>query len=86
MPKVKEQQAGYAAKRKRQQVGGQVERRKPVEMAVSVLKRIKKNATYEDIIYELYVLDQIERGLRDIEQGNVLTQEEVGKRLQKWAM
>ena len=84
MAKVKEPQVVYVAKRSTNRVTSEVERRKPVEMALSVLKRIKKNATYEDIIYELYVLDQIERGLRDIKAGNVLTHEEVGRRLQKW--
>lgn len=85
MPKVKEPQAAYVAQRKRVGAISPIGRRNAVATAMSVLKRIKKDATYEDIIYEMYVLDQVERGLRDIEEGNVLTHEEVGRRIQKWA-
>ncbi len=84
MPKAREPQATYVVKRKPVAIPSSIGRRRPVEVALSVLKRVKKSATYEDIIYELYVLDQIEKGLQDIEAGNILTHEEVGKRLQKW--
>ena len=38
-------------------------------------------STIEDIQYYLYVLQCIEEGEKDIENGNILTQEEVESRL-----
>ncbi|MBN2350749.1 MAG: hypothetical protein JXJ22_18065 [Bacteroidales bacterium] len=42
------------------------------------------NFTIEDVIEELIVIDKIEQGLKDIEEGNVYTTEEVKQRLSKW--
>jgi len=39
----------------------------------------------EDIQYHLYVIQKIERGLKDIEEGRTYTQEEVEKMMAKWA-
>jgi len=34
--------------------------------------------------YRLYVLRKIERGLKDVEQGRVISQEKVEKLMAKW--
>lgn len=39
--------------------------------------------TIEDVIEELIVIDKIEQGLKDIEEGNVYTTEEVKQKLSK---
>ena len=49
-----------------------------------LLKNLPDDCTLEDIQYHLYVLQKIERGLKDIEEGRVYTQEEVEKRFAKW--
>jgi len=38
----------------------------------------------DDIQYHLYVLQKVERGLKDGEAGRTFTQEEVEKRAAKW--
>ena len=40
--------------------------------------------TLEDIIEELVVLDKIEKGLKDVKEGNVYTTEQVRQKLEKW--
>jgi predicted transcriptional regulator len=45
----------------------------------NLLKRLPDDCTLEDVQYHLYVLQKIERGLKDAEQGRVYTQEEVEK-------
>ena len=40
--------------------------------------------TIEDVIEELIVIDKIEQGMRDVEEGNVLTNEQVREKLGKW--
>ena len=50
------------------------------ELALELIKNLPDDCSMEDIQYELYVNQKIENGLRDIEQGNILTQEEMKKR------
>lgn len=46
-----------------------------------LLETLPDDASFEDIQYHIYVCQKIERGLEDFEEGNVLTQEEVEKRV-----
>jgi len=45
----------------------------------NLLNRLPEDCSLEDIQYHLYVLQKIERGLKDVEEGRVYTQEEVEK-------
>ncbi len=49
-----------------------------------LLKRLPDDCTLEDVQYHLYVIQKIERGLKDAEEGRVYTQEEVEKKMSKW--
>jgi len=49
-----------------------------------MLDHIPDDASFEDIQYHIYVRQKIERGLNDIEEGGVLSQEEVERRMAKW--
>ena len=49
-----------------------------------LLTQLPKDCSLEDIQYHPYVLQKIERGLKDAEEGRVYTQEEVEKRMAKW--
>ena len=49
-----------------------------------VLDELPEDATLEDIQYHIYVREKIERGLKDIAQGRVLSQEDVERRMAKW--
>jgi predicted transcriptional regulator len=49
-----------------------------------MLDQIPDDASFEDIQYHIYVREKIERGLKDIEEGHVLSQEEVEQRMSKW--
>jgi len=49
-----------------------------------MLDRIPDDATFEDIQYHIYVREKIERGLKDVQEGNLLSQEEVEQRMSKW--
>ena len=50
----------------------------------NLLNRLPDDCTLEDVQYHLYVLQKIERGLKDAEEGRVYTQEEVEKMMSKW--
>ena len=40
--------------------------------------------TIEDVIEELIVIDKIEQGLKDVQEGNIYTTEEARLKLEKW--
>ena len=49
-----------------------------------LLKQLPDEASYEEIQYHIYVRQKIEKGLKDMEEGRVLTQAEVERRMAKW--
>jgi len=49
-----------------------------------MLEKLPDDISYEDIQYHIYVREKIERGLKEIEEGRVLSQEEVEQRMTKW--
>lgn len=49
-----------------------------------LLESLPDDCALEDIQYHLYVLQKIERGLKDADEGRVYTQEEVERKMAKW--
>jgi predicted transcriptional regulator len=49
-----------------------------------MLDTLPDDTSLEDIQYHLYVRQKIERGLADFDRGNVLSEDEVEKRVDKW--
>ncbi len=49
-----------------------------------MLEQIPDDSSFEDIQYHIYVREKIERGLKDIEEGRILDQEEIERRMGKW--
>jgi predicted transcriptional regulator len=47
----------------------------------NLLTRLPDDCSLEDVQYHLYVLQKIERGLKDAQEGRVYTQEEIEKRM-----
>jgi predicted transcriptional regulator len=47
-----------------------------------LLDEIADDATFEDIQYHIYVREKIERGLKDVEEGRVVSEEEMDRRMQ----
>jgi predicted transcriptional regulator len=56
----------------------------PKEEVRKMLDQMPDDASFEDIQYHIYVREKIQRGLKDIEEGHVLSQEEVERRMSKW--
>ncbi len=50
-----------------------------------LLDQIPDDSSFEDIQYHIYVREKIERGIKDAEEGRILSQEEVERRMLKWA-
>ena len=54
------------------------------ETSLNLIKKLKDDITYEEIMYELYFLQKIENGMKDVENGRTVSHEEVKKELEKW--
>ena len=51
------------------------------EEAKKMIERLPDNATWDDIVYELYVKKKIAAGLKAAEEGHVVSHEDAKKRL-----
>lgn len=49
-----------------------------------ILDRLPDDASYEDIQYHIYVIQKVSKGLDDAEEGLLLDEEEVDRRMDKW--
>ena len=81
MAKVKERSVAYSAKKK---ASDQSTVAKPKLVVLKMLRSLKDDVSYDDIMYELYVLEKIERGLHELDQGKGIPHEEVKLSLSKW--
>jgi predicted transcriptional regulator len=57
----------------------------PKDGVRKLLDRLLPDGTsFEDIQYQVYVLDAISRGSEDIDRGETIEHDEVKRRLAKW--
>lgn len=49
------------------------------EEAKKLIDNLPEEITWDDIMYEIYVRQKIEMGLKDIEEGNTISLEEAKK-------
>ena len=55
-----------------------------IEEVRQILDKLPPEASLEDIQYHIYVRQKIERGLDDVREGRVISQEEAEKKMSKW--
>ncbi|MEK7826220.1 MAG: hypothetical protein AAB299_00550, partial [Thermodesulfobacteriota bacterium] len=49
-----------------------------------ILEQLPDNATWDDVQYHIYVRQKIDRGLDDVAQGRLLTEEDFDRRMRRW--
>ncbi|RJQ61537.1 MAG: hypothetical protein C4530_06175 [Desulfobacteraceae bacterium] len=54
------------------------------ERIKEIVENQPEDATYEEIVRELAFAGMVERGLKDVREGRVISNEEVGKRIRLW--
>lgn len=54
------------------------------EKAIELIRALPDDCTFEDIQYHLYVRQKVERGLKAVEEGRMVSQEEVERRVDQW--
>jgi len=51
---------------------------------INAISSLPDNASIEDIMYHLYVIDKIKNGLSSIEKGEILSLDELKKEIETW--
>ena len=54
------------------------------EAVVDIMNQTSSYASLEEVLYSIYVREQIEAGLKDVENGNVISSDEAETRLSIW--
>lgn len=54
------------------------------EKVIKTIDRLPENFTVDQIVEKLVVLNKIEEGLNDVEQGRVFSTDQVKKELKTW--
>ncbi|MBI3911987.1 MAG: hypothetical protein HY320_13780 [Armatimonadetes bacterium] len=54
------------------------------QAVLEMIERMPGDVTIEEIMYELYFRQHVDRGLRDLEEGHTVSHEEVEKDLEQW--
>ncbi len=54
------------------------------EKLIDAIKKLPEGFTLEQVIEELILLDKIEKGVNDIDEGRIYSNKEAEKRLSKW--
>lgn len=54
------------------------------EKIKEIVENQPEDATYEEIVRELAFSGMVERGLKDSQNGRVISNEEIGKRIRLW--
>jgi predicted transcriptional regulator len=54
------------------------------QQILNAIEALPDDADIEDALDRLYLLYKVDRGLRQADQGELITQEEVRQRMAKW--
>jgi len=54
------------------------------EQVVKMVERLPDDFTIDDILDEIYFKSQVDAGLKELDEGKVISHEEVERRLSKW--
>ncbi|MGM0559163.1 MAG: hypothetical protein ACQEVA_22450 [Myxococcota bacterium] len=54
------------------------------QKTLEMVSQLEDDVSCDEILYRLYMLRKIERGLADVEAGRVHTHDEVREQVEKW--
>ena len=54
------------------------------EEVMRILESLPDDCSYEDVQYRIYLRETVDRGIRDIDAGRVVSQEEAERRAEQW--
>ncbi|HEX2959440.1 MAG TPA: hypothetical protein VHO70_21580 [Chitinispirillaceae bacterium] len=54
------------------------------EEAIRAISSLPDDAQIDDVMYRLYVIDKVNRGLRAVEEGQTISTEKLLKEIESW--
>lgn len=54
------------------------------EAALKVISRMPDDASLEEVMYELYFRQRVDRGIRELDEGKTVSHKDVKRSLVKW--
>lgn len=51
---------------------------------MDAIKKLPESATIDEIMYRLYVIDKVRKGMEAIERGETVSIEDIQKEMEKW--
>jgi hypothetical protein len=54
------------------------------QLILNTVQKVDDKTSYEEILYTLYTQLEIQKGIRDLEEGNTKTSKEVKEIINKW--
>lgn len=54
------------------------------QMILETVQKIDDKSSYEEILYALYTQLEVQKGIKDMEEGNTKTSKEVKEIINKW--
>jgi predicted transcriptional regulator len=56
----------------------------PKQEAISAIERLPDDAPLDEIVYRLYVLNKVQKGLQDIDAGRTISGDELAQEIEAW--
>ena len=56
----------------------------PKQTVLDLVRHLPDDASLEDIQYHLYVLQRVDKGLKEVDDGKVVSDDEMENRFAKW--
>jgi predicted transcriptional regulator len=56
----------------------------PKQDALHAIERLPDDVPLDEIVYRLYVLSKVQRGLKDIDAGRTVSAEELVREIEAW--
>lgn len=52
--------------------------------AIEAIERLPDNVAFDEIVYRLYVLNKTKQGMKDIDDGQVISSEDLAREIEQW--
>ncbi|MAY34687.1 MAG: hypothetical protein CMN84_01170 [Spongiibacteraceae bacterium] len=56
----------------------------PKQDALEAIQQLPDSVDFDEIVYRLYVLSKINQGMKDVEEGRGISQEELAREIEQW--
>jgi len=56
----------------------------PKQDALEAIQQLPDTVDFEEIVYRLYVLSKINQGMKEVDEGKGISQEELAREIEQW--